>query len=72
MWNYVGLVRTTRRLNRALKILRELQFEIEFFYRRARLTDEMIGLRNGVQTAIAVTHAAFRNRVSRGGHYRLD
>jgi succinate dehydrogenase/fumarate reductase flavoprotein subunit len=36
------------------------------------VSDDIIGLRNGVQTALAVTHAAYRNRVSRGGHYRLD
>lgn len=72
MWNYVGLVRTTRRLNRALQGLRELQFEVETFYRRARLTDDMIGLRNGVQTALAVVHAALANHTSRGCHYRVD
>lgn len=72
MWNYVGLLRRTGHLTRALKILRELQFEIESFYRRAALTDDMIGLRNAVQTALAVTHSAFRNRQSRGGHYRPD
>ncbi len=72
MWNYVGLVRTTRRLNRALQGLRELQFEAEVFYRRARLTDDMIGLRNGVQTALAVVHAALANHSSRGCHYRVD
>ncbi len=72
MWNYVGLARRTRRLNRALKIFRELQFEIESFYRRAELTDGIIGLRNAMQTALAVTHQAYRNRESRGGHYRRD
>ncbi len=72
MWNYVGLVRTTRRLTRALRILRDLQFEIESFYRQAAMSDEVIGLRNGVQAALAVTHSAFRNRVSRGGHYRVQ
>ncbi|MEQ8820665.1 MAG: L-aspartate oxidase [Sumerlaeia bacterium] len=72
MWNYVGLVRTTRRMNRALKILRGLQFDIETFYRRAELTDELIGLRNGAQAAIAITHQALRNRTSRGTHYRVD
>lgn len=72
MWNYVGLVRKRKNLDRALKILRELQYEIEYFYRRARLTDDVIGLRNGVQTALAVTHAAYRNRDSKGGHYRVD
>jgi L-aspartate oxidase len=72
MWNYVGLVRSTKRLTRAIKILRELQFEIESFYRRAALSDDIIGLRNGVQTALAITHSAFRNRTSRGAHYRAD
>ncbi|MDX2174990.1 MAG: L-aspartate oxidase [Candidatus Sumerlaeia bacterium] len=71
MWNHVGLVRTTQRMNRALRILRELQFEVETFYRRARLTDELLGLRNGAQAALAVVHAALRNRVSRGAHYRI-
>ncbi len=71
MWNYVGLVRSTRRLNRALKILRELQYEIETFYRCSFPSDELIGLRNGVQTALAITHAAFRNRQSIGTHYRI-
>ncbi len=72
MWNYVGLVRRRKHLDRALKILRELQYEIEFFYRRAKLSELIIGLRNGVQAALAVTHGAYRNRVSRGGHYRVD
>lgn len=72
MWNYVGLTRTTKRLNRALQSLRELQFEVEVFYRRAKLTDEMIGLRNGLQTALAIVHAALANHNSRGAHYRAD
>ena len=72
MWNYVGLVRTPRRMNRALRILRGLQFDVESFYRRAALTDQLIGLRNGGQTALAVIHAALRNRTSRGAHYRVD
>ncbi len=72
MWNYVGLVRSTRRLHRALRILRDLQFDVELFYRRAKLTDELIGLRNGAQTALAIVHAAYRNRHSRGGHFRTD
>jgi L-aspartate oxidase len=72
MWNYVGLVRSTKRLNRALQNLRELQFEVEVFYRRAVLTDEMIGLRNGLQTALAVVHSALANHTSRGAHYRID
>ncbi len=72
MWNYVGLVRSNRRLKRALQILRELQFEVESFYRHTFPSDEVIGLRNGVQTALAVTHAAYRNRKSLGTHYRVS
>ncbi len=69
-WNYVGLVRTTRRLERALRELRDLETEIEQFYRASRVTDELIGLRNAVRTAVIVTTAAWANRVSVGAHYR--
>jgi len=69
MWNYVGLARTTKRLRRALQILRELQIEIEDFYASSRLSDSIVGLRNGVQTALAVLYAAMQNRQSRGCHY---
>jgi L-aspartate oxidase len=70
MWNYVGLVRTTRRLERALQELRELETEIEEFYRVTRLTDSLIGLRNAVRTAVIVTAAAWENKLSMGCHYR--
>lgn len=70
MWNYVGLVRTTRRLERALRELRNLEFEIEQFYRVTRLSDGLIGLRNAVRAAIIVTAAAWENKVSMGCHYR--
>lgn len=69
MWNYVGLVRTRQRLLRATTILRHLQNEIEHFYQKAKMTRELIQLRNGVQTAIAVTSATLESRVSRGAHY---
>lgn len=72
MWNYVGLVRSAKRLKRARSILRELQMEIEYFYERTQLNDEIIGLRNGCQASLAVLFAALENRVSRGGHYRID
>jgi L-aspartate oxidase len=72
MWNYVGLVRSTKRIKRALQILRELQYEIEEFYDRAQLTDALLGLRNGCQAAIAIVYAALENPTSRGCHYRED
>ena len=72
MWNYVGLLRSEKRLHRAGRILSELQVEIEDFYRRGTMSDELLGLRNGVQTALAIQRAASENRVSRGTHYRED
>lgn len=72
MWNYVGLTRTQKRLRRARQILRELQQEVETFYAHSKLDDDLIGLRNGVQAALAILYAASQNRVSRGCHYRAD
>lgn len=72
MWNYVGLVRTKQRLHRAQTILRHLQTEVEEFYRKAKMTRSMIELRNGVQTAIAVTNATLESRVSIGTHYMQE
>jgi L-aspartate oxidase len=70
MWNYVGLVRTTPRLERALRELRHLETEIEQFYRTSRVTDELIGLRNAVRSAVIVAAAAWANKTSLGCHYR--
>jgi L-aspartate oxidase len=73
MWNYVGLVRTKRRLDRAKTILRHLQTEVEQFYKQAKMSRATVQLRNGVQTAIAITNAASESRVKRlGAHYMLD
>jgi L-aspartate oxidase len=72
MWNYVGLVRTSRRLQRALRELRHLENEIERFYRAVRLTDSLLGLRNAIRTAFIVTIAAWENKSSIGCHYRED
>jgi L-aspartate oxidase len=69
MWNYVGLVRTRQRLHRAQQILRHLGSEVEDFYRKAKLTKEIIQLRNGVTTAYAVTNFAIEDRFSRGSHF---
>jgi L-aspartate oxidase len=72
MWNYVGLIRSTKRLNRAHEILRELDLEISRFYEKAEISDAMIGLRNGIQTALTILLAAMECRQSRGSHYRID
>ncbi|NOX63985.1 MAG: L-aspartate oxidase [Chloroflexi bacterium] len=70
MWNYVGLVRTTRRLARALRALPHLESEIERFYRRSKLTDALVGLRSAVRVGIIVSRAAWSNKRSMGAHYR--
>ena len=70
MWNYVGLVRSTHRLKRAHKMLSELKEEIDSFYANALLTPELLGLRNGCETALLITQGALRNRNSRGVHQR--
>ncbi len=72
MWNYVGLLRTEKRMARAERDLRHQFHEIEDFYRTVRLNDAFIGLRNAIQTARIVTFSARRNHVSRGAHFRAD
>ena len=70
MWSYVGLVRSTQRLQRAMGDLYHLDTEITKFYRAGRLTDNLIGLRNSAQAALIVARAAWENKISRGCHYR--
>lgn len=72
MWYYVGLIRATYRLRRAIDDLRHLQREIDFFYRYTHLSNQLIGLRNAVQGALIVARAAWENKASRGCHYRED
>ena len=72
MWNYVGLIRSRQRLHRARTIMRNLQTEIESFYQKAKLTPNIVGLRNGVQMAIAIITATLESRESRGTHYLLE
>lgn len=72
MWNYVGIVRTRKKLDRAFGILWRLQQDIENFYANSELGDDLIGLRNAATTAMLVLHAARLNKSSRGCHFRLD
>jgi L-aspartate oxidase len=72
MWNYAGIVRSPKRLTRARRILLELREEIQSFYRDCRVTRELIELRNAVQTALLVVHAASLNPVSKGCHYIVE
>jgi len=72
MWNYVGILRDQKKLDRAFGILSHLKQEIEPFYAKAKLTDELLGLRNATTASLLVLHAAQLNRRSRGCHYRAD
>jgi len=72
MWNYAGIIRSPRRLTRARRILLELREEIQSFYRDCRLTPELVELRNAVQTALLVVHAASLNPRSKGCHFVED
>ena len=72
MWNYAGIVRSNRRLTRARRILLELREEVQSFYSDCHLSRELIELRNAVQTALLVVHAAKLNLDSRGCHYVVD
>ena len=69
MWNYVGLIRSRRRLHRARRILCQLEEEISSFYAGNRLTRSLVELRNAVKCALLVVYAASLNTNSKGSHY---
>ncbi len=72
MWNYVGAIRSKKRLRRAIIDLNNLKEDIENFYRDAKLSKNIIELRNAVQTGLIVAQQALANRESIGAHYRID
>ena len=72
MWNYVGLIKSEARLRRAEGILRELSHGIEVFYRRASLTDALVGLRHASLVALLIVDACKRNPRSQGCYLREE
>ena len=72
MWDYVSIVRTTKRLQRAAARLRNLKREVQEFYWNFRITSELLELRNLVDVASLIVECAIRRHESRGLHYTLD
>ena len=72
MWNYVGIVRTTKRLERALHRIEMLKREIEEYYQGYKVSKNLIELRNLVLVSEMIVRCAMQRKESRGLHYTLD